>query len=87
MEHPLTWFSLIPYIKDLPVHIVGAFFAMLLLIIISLFVHYKFSPLRAKLIPDERLTLSNIAELVVEMISNLSKDIIGDECKKYLPFI
>ena len=66
MEHPLTWFSLLPLLKELPVHVSGALFVGLLLIILSIIYYRKVKSTKDVLIPDSRLTLRNLMEIIGE---------------------
>ena len=87
MEHPLTWFSLIPLLKELPVHVSGALFVGLLLIILSFIYYRKLKGTKDALIPDSRLTLRNLMEIIGEWIISLLEDIIGPEGRKFLPLV
>lgn len=87
MEHPLTWFSLIPLLKELPVHVSGALFIGLLLIVLSIIYYRKLKSTKDALIPDSRLTLRNLMELIGEWILSLLEEIIGPEGKRFLPLV
>jgi F-type H+-transporting ATPase subunit a len=39
------------------------------------------------LLPDERLTLRNVGELIVEMLCNLGEQAIGHDYRRYLPIV
>jgi F-type H+-transporting ATPase subunit a len=39
------------------------------------------------LVPDERLTLRNVGELIVELLCNLGEQAIGHEYRRYLPVV
>ncbi|UCD85436.1 MAG: F0F1 ATP synthase subunit A [Deltaproteobacteria bacterium] len=87
MEHPLTWFSLLPLIKDLPVHVSGAILVGLLLIVISFVYQRKQKSIKDALIPDPKFSLSNLMEVIGEWILSLLDDIVGPEGRKFLPLV
>jgi len=81
---PPTWFSLIPFLKDIPPHVAGALCVSLLLIMAALLVSRKMK--RADyLVPEETLTLRNVMEIAVEFVAGLADDVIGPNGRKYLP--
>lgn len=88
MEHgPLTWFSIIPGIKDLPPHTAGSILVAIFIIISSYIVSRRLKSVEDAIIPHEGLSLTNVLELIVETTLNLLNDIIGHEGKRYLPLI
>lgn len=85
-ESPETWFSLIPGLKSLPPHVAGALFVAVLLWAGSLLVFRGMKRQRA-VVPEERLTLRNICEILVEYLADLADDVIGHEGRKYVPLV
>lgn len=85
-EHSLTWFSLIPGIKDLPETLVSVVFVGLILILISITV--KKSLKRSESVyPESRISLRTVLELFVEGIYSFVEGIMGEHGRKYVPLI
>jgi F-type H+-transporting ATPase subunit a len=86
--HPITWVSLIPTLKNLPPHTVHATFVMLLVIGFSVVANRQLAAARAAgnaLVPDERLTARNLAELFVGAMHSLSEGVLGARGRRYVP--
>jgi F-type H+-transporting ATPase subunit a len=86
MEHPFTWYSLLPY----PINLVPEpnFTAIVVaLVVIGLALAFR-SALRTSkdaAIPEEGTTVRNIMEMLVEIVVGLSDSIIGKKGRKYVP--
>ncbi len=85
-QAPPTWFSIIPFLKDIPPHVAGAICVSALLIIASYLVSRRLKR-EESLVPEDRLTLGNIFEVLVEFVTGLADDVIGHEGRKYLPLV
>lgn len=85
-EHSLTWFSLIPGIKDLPVTLVSVVFVGILLIVLSLIVRIRLRD-KESVLPEGKVSLRTILELLVEGIYNFVEGIMGEHGEKYVPLI
>lgn len=85
-EHSLTWFSLIPGIKDLPVTLVSVVFVGILLIVLSLIVRIRLRD-KESVLPEGKVSLRTVLELLVEGIYNFVEGIMGEHGKKYVPLI
>jgi F-type H+-transporting ATPase subunit a len=86
MEHPIFWHSLIPTIKDLPSHTVHGAIAILLLVVFAFRANRQLAVARAAgadLVPDDRLSARNIAELFVSFIQSLGEGVLGDRARSY----
>ncbi|MBN1282261.1 MAG: F0F1 ATP synthase subunit A [Proteobacteria bacterium] len=68
-------------------HVVTAAFVALTLIGAGLIVRKKLKDVPARLIPDGRVTLSNLFELISEALLRLMEDLMGPGAKKHLPFV
>lgn len=86
MEHPFTWYSVLPYPLSL---LPDPTFTALLVMLVLTGLAYRFrrSVLRAgdPVVPEERLGVRNIFELLMELVVGLSDNIIGKEGRKYVP--
>jgi F-type H+-transporting ATPase subunit a len=88
MEHPFTWYALLP--KELQ-HLIGehtffAIIAALLVILIALKARAALSRAQDPVVPAAELGSRNIAELLVQLIVSQSDAIIGKQGRKYVPF-
>jgi F-type H+-transporting ATPase subunit a len=88
MEHPFTWYNLLP--EDLQ-HSFGdhTFFAVIAAILLILFaVKARGALVKSQdpLVPAADLDSRNIAELVVQLVVSQSDAIIGKAGRKYVPF-
>jgi F-type H+-transporting ATPase subunit a len=86
-HHPITWFGLMPGINELPAHTVTATFVALLLVIFAFVANRQLVGARSAgtaLVPDEKLTARNMAELLVGGVQSMSDGVLGHAGRKYL---
>src|ERR671926_1508776 len=88
MEHPFTWYALLPEYWQ---RVIGdhTFFAIVAATIVILFAFAARAALaRAKdpTVPPAELGTRNIAELLVQLVVSQSDAIIGKVGRKYVPF-
>jgi F-type H+-transporting ATPase subunit a len=90
MEHPFTWYSSLHPFLPYPLSLLGetnftALVVMLLLIALAL--RFRRSVLSAKdpVVPEDRLSVRNVMEVLVEIVVGLSDSIIGKKGRKYVP--
>jgi F-type H+-transporting ATPase subunit a len=88
MEHPFTWFNLLPEALQ---HAIGdhTFFAAIAAVLLILFaIRARGALARAQdpTVPAAELGARNIAELLVQLIVSQSDAIIGKAGRKYVPF-
>ena len=87
MEHPIFWHDLIPGVKDIPAHTFYALVVFALLLIFAFVANRQLLAARAagtELIPDEKLTARNMAELFVAFIRSLSEGVLGERAHRYI---
>jgi F-type H+-transporting ATPase subunit a len=88
MEHePITWISLIPGINTLPPHTVHATLVLGLLVLFAWIANRQLVAARAAgtaLVPDDKLTVRNIAELLVAFSVSLSDGVLGEKGRPYV---
>jgi F-type H+-transporting ATPase subunit a len=85
MEHPFTWYSLLPY----PFSVLAEpnFTAMVvILLLIALAYRFRRSLLSSEdpVVPEGRLSVRNALEFLVEVVVGLSDSIIGKPGRKYV---
>ncbi|MBI2081967.1 MAG: F0F1 ATP synthase subunit A [Deltaproteobacteria bacterium] len=86
--HDFTWFSLITdKIDHHNVHIFSSAFIVLLIVIASFLAHRKLKNPESRLIPEGKMSLTNIFEAAVENILGLMEGVMGHEAPKYFPLI
>jgi F-type H+-transporting ATPase subunit a len=86
MEHPFTWYSLLPY----PLSLVAEpnFTAVIVaLVLIGLALAFRKSLQRSKdpVVPEPGITARNVMEVLVEIVLGLSDGIIGKKGREYVP--
>jgi F-type H+-transporting ATPase subunit a len=88
MEHPFTWYNLLPAALQ---HAMGehTFFAIVAAILLLLFAFAARGALvkaADPLVPAAELGSRNIAELLLQLVVSQSDQIIGKQGRKYVPF-
>ncbi len=88
MEHPFTWFNLMPegLQHSIGDHTFFAATAALLLILFAIMARGALVRAQDPIIPAAELGSRNIAELIVQLIVSQSDTIIGKTGRKYVPF-
>ncbi len=88
MTHPIFWTEVIPGLSGFPGHTLTASLVMLLLIGFALLANRSLASARADgdaLIPDERMTIRNIAELFVGGVLSIGEGVLGKRAAQYVP--
>src|SRR6266545_180263 len=88
MEHPFTWYNLLPAGLQ---HAIGdyTFFAVIsaiLLILFALKARAALAQAQDPIVPVSGLSARNIAELLVQLVVTQSDQIIGKQGRKYVPY-
>ena len=88
MEHPFTWYNLLPegLQHSLGDHTFFAIVAVLLLVLFAVKARGALVKAQDATIPAGELGSRNIAELIVQLIVSQSDAIIGKAGRKYVPF-
>jgi F-type H+-transporting ATPase subunit a len=88
MEHPFTWYNLLPdgWQHAFGDHTFFALIAVLLLILFALSARGALAKAQDPAVPAAELGSRNIAELLVQLIVSQSDAIIGKAGRKYVPF-
>jgi F-type H+-transporting ATPase subunit a len=88
MEHPFTWYNLLPegWQHAFGDHTFFAIIAVLLLILFAMSARGALAKAQDPAVPAAELGARNIAELVVQLIVSQSDAIIGKAGRKYVPF-
>jgi F-type H+-transporting ATPase subunit a len=88
MEHPFTWYNLLPESFQ---HAIGdhTFFALVAAILLLLFAFSARAALakaQDPAVPAGEVGTRNIAELLIQLVATQSDQIIGKQGRKYIPF-
>jgi F-type H+-transporting ATPase subunit a len=89
MEHPFTWYSLLPesFQHSVGDHTFFAVVAALLLVLFAWAARASLSKATNPVVPGEELGARNIAELLLEIVVVRQSDaIIGKQGRKYVPY-
>jgi len=86
MVHPIFINQLIPGIREIPGHTFFAAIAFLLVVAFAVRANRQLAVARAagaELVPDEKFTARNAAELFVAFIRSLGEGVMGDKARRY----
>jgi len=88
MEHPFTWYNLLPegWQHAFGDHTFFALIAVFLLILFALSARGALAKAQDPAVPAAELGSRNLAELLVQLIVSQSDAIIGKAGRKYVPF-
>jgi len=68
-------------------HIFAALLVFIILCVSALIVKFKIANIDKAIIPQKTITLVNLYEIIVEVVSSTMKDIIGKKYKEHVPFV
>ena len=69
------------------IHIITAGFVAIVLTALSLVAYRKLKNTDARVVPEKKLSVATVFELIVEAILNLMRDIMGPRADRYFPII
>ena len=84
MEHPFTWVSVIPGLSALPGHAATSLLVTGALILFAYLANRQLATASDAAIPDDSLTLRNLAELLVEGVSGMAEGVLGHRGRRYV---
>lgn len=84
-HHPFTWVSAIPGLNILPGHIATSLLITVVLIFLAYWAKRQMEAAPDPNIPDDSLSLRNMAELLVEGVSGMAEGILGHRARRYVP--
>jgi F-type H+-transporting ATPase subunit a len=89
MEHPFTWLSALPFVRDhsVPENAATAILVVLLLLAFAFRVRRGVSDVEKAIDPEDGMTTRNIGEVFVEMISGIAEGVIGHHYERYVPLL
>jgi len=87
MEHPFTWYQLLPANLQwlIPEHIFFSLLVMVALVLLAWRARRAFVRTGDSVIPDEKVSLRSLVEVIVELVVDLSDSIIGKKGRKHVP--
>jgi F-type H+-transporting ATPase subunit a len=87
-ETPAEWLARLPLINEhSAIVVVAALFVAVLLLGMGFVVRGRLAQADGGLLPDEGLSVRNVAELLVEMLSGLAAQNMGPHWRRYFPII
>ena len=88
MEHPFTWYNLLPESLQHGIgdHTFFALVAALILVLFALAARSALAKAQDPAVPAAELGSRNIAELLLQLVVTQSDQIIGKQGRKYVPF-
>jgi len=84
MEHPFTWVSVIPGLSALPEHAATSLLVASTLILFAYLANRQLATASDAAIPDDSLTLRNLAELLVEGVTGMAEGVLGHKGRRYV---
>ncbi|MBZ0252456.1 MAG: F0F1 ATP synthase subunit A, partial [Candidatus Methylomirabilis sp.] len=88
MEHGFTWLGLFPAIPPaFQSNVTAALIALLVVLGVMKIKGRLATDSDEALLPDDRLSLRNVFELLVEGVRGLANNVIGHDGDKYLPLL
>ena len=84
MEHSFTWVSVIPGLSALPAHAATSLLVTGALILFAYLANRQLATASDAAIPDDSLTLRNLAELLVEGVSGMAEGVLGHKGRRYV---
>ena len=85
MGHGFSWVQHIPGLMLLEPHTATALLVMVGLLLFALRARQQLVAATNPVVPDDGFSARNVAEVVTELISNLSESVIGHDGPKYVP--
>jgi len=83
----MKFLEYIPIVNEGNIHVAASILVLILLAIAGFSVYRKIKSPDKCIVPPQNFSLTNIFELIVETTLNMSRDIIGKDGEKYVPFI
>ncbi len=87
MEHPFTWYSLLPIANKVPIHVFHSCLAFVILLVVGWRIKRSVARAADPLIPEPRFSLRNVFEIVVQAVQSQLHAIIGHGSERYLTLI
>ncbi len=79
--------AIFPFVNHDNIHVATAIFVFIILTTVSIVVYIKMKNPQNNVIPDDKISIKNILETLIEKLANMANDIIGKEGEKYLPLL
>jgi F-type H+-transporting ATPase subunit a len=83
-HHPFTWVSVIPGLNLFPGHIATSIIITGLLIYLAYKAKQQMDAAPDPNIPDDSLSLRNMAELLVEGVHGMAEGVLGNRARRYI---
>lgn len=84
MEHPFIWVSVIPGLSALPGHAATSLLVVGVLMLLVYLANRQLATASDAAVPDDSLTLRNIAELLVEGVTGMAEGVLGHKGRHYV---
>ncbi len=68
-------------------HLVAGVLVILTLVVLSLMARARLRNLEEAVIPSPKFNLLNFFEMILQVVMNLMRDVIGDDYKRHVPFV
>ena len=82
-----TWAGSIPYLKNLPAHVSNGIIVSVILLVLVILGYRQLKRTQDDIVPEEKLTLRNFFEIIVEGLSGLISTNMGPRGKEFMLII
>lgn len=86
-EAHFSWFHYIPVLSQLPTHVAATIVVGLILMAFAVAARLALAGNKGYLVPPERLTFLNLADIAAENLYGVTKSILGKEAPIYFPVV
>ncbi len=87
MEHGahFNWFHYVPWLDQLDSHVAGAILVSVILFIFSIAARLSLARHRDYLVPPDRLSFLNFADIISENLYKMTESVLGHDAPRYFP--
>ncbi len=86
-KEPETLLGHLPFLKEIPVHTLHSILTAIILSGISIYIFIKLKRLDDYTTPDEKPSIRGFFEFITQFFSDILTGIVGEEGKKFVPFV
>ncbi|RMD85959.1 MAG: ATP synthase F0 subunit A [Candidatus Dadabacteria bacterium] len=87
-HHPIIWVQLIPGLRNIPAHTIHATLVLLGLLVFARIAGRQLAAAKeagTELVPDDRLSARNLAEIAVGGVVAMAEGVLGRRARDYVP--
>jgi len=85
--HHFNWFTYLFHLSETYLHVISAALIALFLVVVSLALKRHWTQLERSLVPDSKVGLANLFEVLIEGLYSLMEGVIGSQSRKHFPLL